>query len=136
MLEIGSHLILLYAVSQNVLYIHRPLNSTAAFVCYENELCSWIEMTPHINYDQRTFSAILFDNTTKFRIKLMFNSKNAIEEFDWITFKTEKSYNYLNSSSESSVLSLLCYLTLCSTVLLIKCIVRLIKGKKCLLLVN
>lgn len=137
MAALSSHFILLYAIYQNILYIHQPANSTEAFVCLQ-ELCVWSEMTPHLinNDNVPAFSRFIFSHTEKFKIKINFND-NVTKELDWIRLKKEKPPLKLEEfSAESSVIGLLCYLTLCSTILLLKCIVRILRKKKCLLMLE
>lgn len=131
MVVLSSQFILLHAVFQNILYIHQPLNSTDAFVCFNKDM--WVKMSPDvINNIQHTFSTAIPPDATRFRIKINI-SDNVTKELDWMS--TREPY-ITENSKEASVIALLCYLTLCSSILLLKCIIRIIIKRNCLLMVN
>lgn len=151
MVAISSHFILLHAVFQNILYIYRPDNSTDAFLCldmHENEKAVvdnscpsiWVKMTSHlINNNIPAFTAPISNITKKYKIKINFND-GVFKELGWSTLsnnnRTPPINIYSNSNSEYSVIGLLCYLAICSTILLFKCMLRAIKNKKCLLMLT
>ena len=108
MVVLSSQLKLLYAVFQNILYIQRPTNSTEAFVCFDT---NWTKMIPHLINQVPVFYTSVPNNINKFRIKMKFND-DVIKELNLNNISSN------DTVAEPSIVGLLCYLTLCSTVLL------------------
>lgn len=137
---LSSRLIVLCAVLQNTLYIYNPFNPREINVRFDGN-SGWIKMMPYtvINNSVPTFTTSIPSNTTKYQIQIRFQN-GSIDEFDWITLErspvTEPNNSYSISTTESSVIGLLCYLVLCSSILLLKCLIKITKGKKCMLLVR
>lgn len=136
---LSSRMIILCAVLQNTLYIYNPFNPREINVRFDGN-SGWIKMMPYtvINTSIPTFTTSIPSNTIKYQIQIRFQN-DSIDEFDWITLEssvTEPSNSYSINTTESSVIGLLCYLVLCSSILLLKCLIKITKGKKCMLLVR
>ena len=138
---LSSRLIILCAVLQNTLYIYNPFNPREISVRFDDNN-GWIKMMPYtvINNSNSvpTFTTSIPSNVTKYQVQIRFQN-SIIAELDWITLEssvTEPNNSYSTSTTESSVVGLLCYLVVCSSILLLKCLIKITKGKKCMLLVR
>lgn len=150
MMYSSQQFILLHAVFHNILYIHKPYNSTEAFVCFDNNQeikndSQWTQMThSRINNNKfPTYSSFISNTTRNFKIKIKFKD-DITQEFGWISLFPQSASTPTTSTlrneypiqQDVSVEVLLYYLALCSSILLLKCIIRIVQRRKCLFMLN
>lgn len=134
---LSSHFILLHAIFHNVLYIHQPQNSTEALVCFDvKNNSAWIRMTPTtINHNISTFSTTIPNNTIRYKTRIKFQDATNVD-LNWKIIKDAPELLSTDYYRPEAVPFLVYYITFCSSILILKCLIRIIKRKKCLLMLN
>lgn len=145
MMLLSSHFIILHTILENILYIHQPYNSREVFACFDKNgkkndswPTRWTRMTPYAaNNNVPTFVTPLLNGTIHYKLRIRFQD-NTVGDTDWKKLNdactipspdNDKSSVLMECNSPKSVSVLLYYITLCSSILLTKCILRLVQNK-------
>lgn len=141
---LSSHFIILQAIFQNILYIHQPYNSKEVFACFDKNgqrndswPSNWIRMSPYVVNNVPTFITSISNDTIQYKLRIRFQD-GTTGDVDWkklIDACATRSTPFPPSAVISkecmseSVSGLLYYITVCSSLLIIKCILKIIQKK-------
>lgn len=146
MRPLSSHFIILQAIFQNILYIHQPYDSQEVFICFDEDgtkndswPSKWIRMVPYEMNNVPTFMVSMSNDTIQYKLRIRFQD-GTTDDVDWIKSIRACATHFTPSfppaaaavnSKEciSSVSGLLYYITVCSSLLILKCILKIIRKK-------
>lgn len=137
MMLLSSHLIILHAILQNILYIHQPYNSKEVYACFDTNgqkndswPSNWVRMISYAAYDIPILIASMPNDTIQYKLRIKFLDNN-MGDIDWKILNNTCTTTTPTAPSlepvAESVSGLLYYITVCTSLLIVKSIVRIVQ---------